>query len=73
MKILLGWYGCKDRYLAKYGTLVNDLGYSQLRAILPVEHVSPGMIAHVHGQKLDTASFDVQGIVRYSGHSRRRC
>ncbi|KAK9795203.1 hypothetical protein WJX73_008510 [Symbiochloris irregularis] len=37
--ILLGWHGCKDRYLSKYGSLVSDLGYSQLRAILPSEHI----------------------------------
>ena len=38
-QILLGWFGARDKTLAKYGSLVTSLGYSHLRAILPSEHV----------------------------------
>ena len=39
MQVLLGWFGAKDKTVAKYGSLVNSLGYSHMRAVLPSEHV----------------------------------
>lgn len=33
--MLLGWFGCQDRYLAKYSELLKGLGYSSVRAICP--------------------------------------
>eukprot|EP01024_Parvocaulis_polyphysoides_P011157 TRINITY_DN1391_c2_g1_i1.p1 TRINITY_DN1391_c2_g1~~TRINITY_DN1391_c2_g1_i1.p1 ORF type:complete len:319 (-),score=33.47 TRINITY_DN1391_c2_g1_i1:648-1583(-) len=33
--LLMGWFGCSDRYLKKYSEVLSDMGWSSLRIILP--------------------------------------
>lgn len=35
LQVLLGWYGCLDKHLAKYASLLEREGYPLLRGILP--------------------------------------
>jgi hypothetical protein len=34
-QVVLGWYGSKDRHVAKYSELLNRQGYAAVRAIMP--------------------------------------
>lgn len=34
-QVVLGWYGCQDKHLSKYSSLLEKQGYPSLRGILP--------------------------------------
>lgn len=35
LQVVLGWYGCADKHLSKYASLLEKHGYPSLRGVLP--------------------------------------
>eukprot|EP01025_Chloroclados_australasicus_P061221 TRINITY_DN8014_c0_g1_i3.p1 TRINITY_DN8014_c0_g1~~TRINITY_DN8014_c0_g1_i3.p1 ORF type:complete len:257 (-),score=30.81 TRINITY_DN8014_c0_g1_i3:268-1038(-) len=56
--VLLGWLGCKDRYLQKYSEALSELGWHSLRAILDLFQE-----AGVQDRKIVLMAFSNNGAV----------
>ncbi|KAH9366553.1 hypothetical protein HPB48_017452 [Haemaphysalis longicornis] len=56
---LLGWAGCKDRHLSKYGSIYEDQGCITIRYIAPVEELFKGS----YGGVLEEQAYSLLGLL----------